>query len=55
MSYETCLLKELKEHIKHGDGEISVITRPHGTNEVKVIIKAGKSWTYIIPKYKVVD
>ena len=55
MNYESRLLLELREHIKHGDGELNVIARPHGTNEVKVIIKAGKSWTYIVPKFKVID
>ena len=46
------LEEEAKKIIEHTDGELSLVARPLGTEKVKVIIKAGKSWTFTVRRYE---
>ena len=55
MNWEECLRQEAKEIIKHTDGELSLVARPIGVDKTKVIIKAGKSYSFIVDRKKVVD
>ena len=48
MTWKQCLLAQITEIIKHRDGELNFVVRPYRENEVKIIIKAGKSWNFII-------
>lgn len=50
MNWLEHLTNEAKKIILHGDGELSFIARPNGTSEVKVIIKAGESHSFIVKK-----
>ncbi len=48
MTWQQRLLAEAKIIVEHTDGELNFIARPIGKDEVKVIIKAGKSYSFII-------